>query len=125
MSATLGLAIVLFIFTFGCMGYSRSDKRITRPADFTGFITRIQLSLESKGTDTVYAVSFADKLVHKCIIEVTSRTLVFRKQEDSFKSISPGQLLLQDQIQVWFKGKYKEVNPFQGEAKQIIVINHY
>ena len=121
----IGTVTFLIIITISCMGYLNSGDRITNPADFSGFITRIQASQSGEGVDTIFVESNADKLVHRCVIKLTSETLIFRKNGDTFQPVTIDQLLVQDLIQVWFKGKYKNKNPFYGEAKQIVVIDHY
>ena len=89
-------------------------------ADFTGFITDIQ-SNEKPGSRFLFAESHADKLVHRCQIEVTSKTAIYRwdgVQENpiSFDSIYP-----KDKIKAWFYHPSEKPYPAKGKAQKIIV----
>jgi len=118
------LLFVLMVLANILGGCAETGGRITTPADFTGFITRIETS-GTTGVGVIYAESHADKLVHRFVIKVTGNTLIYRLDGGNYQSIDISMLLVQDQVQVWFSGKARESKPGRGKARQVVVINHY
>lgn len=122
--AVFNLLFLLMVLATTFNACKETGGRISTPADFTGFITRIEIS-EPGSAGVIYAESHADKLVHRYEIRVTGHTLIYRLDGSNYQSIDINRLLVQDQVQVWFSGHVRKSRPVRGKASQVVVINHY
>ena len=89
-------------------------------ADFTGFIADIQ-SNERSESKLLFAESHADKLLHRCQIEVTSKTAIYRWDGSQEIPISFENIILKDKIKAWFYHSADKPYPSKGKAQKIIV----
>lgn len=118
----INTAILLFVQAYlsGCP-QSRDANNTNTKADFAGFITNIRPKKSDEGNSTIFAESHANKLVHRCVIEVTSATIISRWDGRKYLTIRFEEIVLKDKIQAWFFHKATEPYPEKGTAQKVVV----
>lgn len=114
----INMAVYLQLFLLGACHTQATI--MAGKADFGGFITAFE-SGPGSALNTIYAESHADKLVHRCEIEVNSETTLLRWDGQELKSIPFDQIRKLDKIKVWFVNASTEPFPKKGIARKIIV----
>ena len=117
----LVICFVLLIQIMSIIGDKTDKNRITTPADFTGYVTHIKLHKNGSGNYSILAESHANKLVHRCLIEVTDKTTFFILDGETYQPSNPKKLKLKDQIQVWFYHPTNNSIREYGKAKQVVI----
>ena len=118
----LNTAVLLFaqVYLSGCPQY-RDVNNTNAKADFTGFITNVQTKEIYEGNNIIFAESHANKMVHRCVIEVTAATIISRWDGNKYLPIRFEEILVKDKIQAWFFQKATEPYPEKGTAQKVVV----
>ena len=113
------LAVLLVALSPGC---APAAKPLETEADFYGFITEIHSSREGDTLGEISVESHADKIVSKCIVNITDETLIFQKDGDELRPVDFEALENQQQwVKIWFTGPVLESYPVQATAGQVVI----
>jgi hypothetical protein len=115
------LAMVFIICLMPGMMSCASVKPLETEADFTGFITEIDLGIYKDITGRISAESHADKIVTKYIVTVKKETAIFRQDGENLSKAVFKDLNIQQSVKIWFTGPVLESWPMQATAKQIVI----
>jgi len=116
----LSYSVLIFLSLLNLEACVSTPEPMKAKADFTGFITDIQ-SNERSDSKWLSAESHADKLIHRCQIEVTSKTAIYRWDGNQEIPISFDNIVIKDKIKAWFYYSAEKPYPSKGKAQKIIV----
>lgn len=113
---------VLFYSRAGWLATACGSKpdALTAEPHFVGWVTGVE-SLAGR----IVVEAQAEKIVSRAFVEMTSNTLLFRREGGVLRPIRFADVALQDLAQVWLTGPAPRSFPAQVTAKQMIVERRY
>ena len=111
------LAACLMLVSTGCT----SAKPLETEADFTGFITDIDLGIYKDIAGRISAESHADKIVTKYVITIKKDAGIFRQDGENLRKATFNDLKAKQSVKIWFTGPVLESWPMQATAQQIVI----
>jgi hypothetical protein len=111
------LAACLMLVSTGCT----SAKPLETEADFTGFITDIDLGIYKDIAGRISVESHADKIVTKYVITIKKDAGIFRQDGENLRKATFNDLKAKQSVKIWFTGPVLESWPMQATAQQIVI----
>jgi hypothetical protein len=113
----LSLIICLMTVTVSC---GLGAKPLETEADFTGFITDIDLGIYKDIAGRISVESHADKIVTKYIITIKKDAGIFRQDGENLRKAAFADLAAKQSVKIWLTGPVLESWPIQATAQQIV-----
>ena len=97
-----------------------APEALTSHPDFTGWV----MGVDSK-SNQIQVESQADKIVRPVTVNLTSDTLLFRREAGVLRQIDISEIHLKDQAELWLVGPVPGSFPAEVSVRQVIVDQLY